>query len=66
MRDIREMEPGDFVKIGHGRYEEIAKIEGGVTPNGPLPRSWTIKTKSGLTVSMWQARAYFKKDDPRP
>jgi len=66
MRDITEMEPGDFVKVGPGQYEEIVRVSGGVAPDKPIPRDFYVVTKGGRRVGMWEARSYHKKDDPRP
>lgn len=66
MRGVREMEPGDLVKVGPGQYEEIAEVSPGVAPNKPIPREFYVVTTSGRRVGMLEALAYFKKDDPRP
>jgi len=64
-RDVREMKPGDFVQVD-GRCEEIASLCPGIAPNKPVPRNFYVVTTGGRTVGMWDADAYFKKDDPRP
>lgn len=65
-RSIQDMEPGDFVKVAPGRYEEIASVSPGVAPNGPPPKCFHVVTKKGNVVSMYRALSYYKKDDPRP
>jgi len=62
-RHITEMEPGDFVKVGTGQYEEIAEISPGVAPGAPIPKHFWVITKSGRKVDMWEARSYHKKED---
>ena len=66
-RSITEVGPGDFVKVGPGRFEEIARIEKDYGDRPPTPKTtpkrWTVVTTSGRRVSMWQARSYYKKED---
>tara|TARA_Y100000034_G_scaffold8165_2_gene8933 strand:+ start:9335 stop:9544 length:210 start_codon:yes stop_codon:yes gene_type:complete len=64
-RSIREMKPGDFVKV-NGQFEEITSIHG-VSPEGKLAKpsegGFSVETKSGRTVDMWQAQSYHKAED---
>lgn len=66
MNDIRDMQPGDYVKTGRARYEKIAAIHG-VSPGGALAKpsagGFSVTTESGKRVSMWQARSYHKKHE---
>lgn len=56
-RGIREMEKGDFVKTANGDLKEIEKVE------GEIPKWWKIHTKDGEVIGMWDACAYYKKED---
>jgi len=67
-RDIREMEVGDYVKVGSGRFEKIIEIPPNIQPGKPVPKHWELITEgtNGFknTVNMWHARSYHKKGDP--
>jgi len=56
-RSIEEVGEGDFVKTGIHHYEEIHRVIGN------LPKRWEIETKSGRTISMFDALSYHKKED---
>lgn len=64
-RSIKEMEKGDYVKVG-GRYEKIESING-VGSNGSLAKpskgGFSVTTESSRTIDMWQAQSYHKADD---
>lgn len=66
MSSIQDMEPGDFVKVGSNDFAEISSISG-VSSNGRLAKpsegGFSVITKEGRRASMWEARAYCKKDD---
>jgi hypothetical protein len=49
---VREVGRGDVVKIGPGRLEEIASVD------GEPGRSWSVQTTNGNTYSMWDIAAY--------
>ena len=57
--DIKEVGPGDAVKVGPGRLEVITSI----TPSG----SWDkhIVTESGQVLSMLNVLAYGKKEEKK-
>ena len=65
MAGIREMQPGDYVKVG-GRLEKIVSIYG-VSPTGSLAKpsegGFGVRTESGRKVTMWEADRYFKADE---
>lgn len=66
MASINEVGPGDYVKVGSGRYEKIARIEKTYHPDFPnsaVPRSWTVVTENGQRVGMFEARSYHKKEE---
>ncbi len=65
MASITDMEPGDYVKVGDGRYEKITEIYGvkGEQLAKPSEGGFGVKTESGRTVSMWAALGYAKKED---
>jgi hypothetical protein len=67
-RAIQEMKPGDFVKTLDGEFKEIASIYG-MDENGhlepPSRGGFGVITTDGSNITMWDARGYFKKDDPR-
>jgi len=64
-RDIRELGPGDFVRVG----QKLLKIKSvyGVNWDGTLvPVSkggYGCITETDEDVSMWRATGYFKKED---
>jgi hypothetical protein len=64
-RDVREMEAGDFVRLAKGGcYKKIAHVSPGVEKEKPLPREgFYVITEDGQKVSMYEAGAYFKKED---
>jgi len=65
-RSITEMEPGDFVEVAPGRYEEIASISEGVGPGRfQLPKSFHVITTSDRKMDMRQALSYHKREDLR-
>ena len=66
-RSITEVGPGDYVKVGPNRYEEIAHIEKEYDDRLPLPgvipKRWTVITTSGRHIGMFKAGSYHKKED---
>ena len=66
MRSITELEPGDFVKVAPGQYEEVARISDGVGPGRfQLPSYYYVVTTSDRKVDMRQALSYHKREDLR-
>ncbi|GEM_PF-4615613 len=63
MVDIREIEPGDYVKGMDGQLHEITHVVGGVEKGKPLPKIWEVETTDGLTIDMYHAYAYLKKEE---
>lgn len=63
MRSITDMNPGDYVKTGTGVYEKIVSVNGGVKPDEPLPKHWSVTVESGRIVDMYEARSYHKASD---
>jgi len=58
-RSIREMKKGDFVKTSDGKLHEIESVD------GSFPKHWSINTKDGRNVDMWESYGYYKKEDIR-
>ncbi len=61
--DVRDLKPGDYVVTKGGGLEEVESLSPGLAPGKPIPRDFYVRTKSGRTVGMWQARSYHKKED---
>lgn len=65
MREIRELEPGDYVKVG----KKIHKIYDiwGISRMGrlahPSKGGFWVELEDGSTVDMWHASAYYKATD---
>lgn len=67
MRDIHEIEPGDFVKGPDGKLHEIKEIwgvgKGAMMLAPPSKGGFGVVTVDGTRIDMWSARAYLKKED---
>jgi hypothetical protein len=66
MSDIRDMEPGDYVKTTTG-YEKIKSIHGVDAKTGRLNKpsegGFYVVTEGGQTVDMYTARSYHKRGE---
>jgi hypothetical protein len=64
-RSIYDIEPGDFVKF-QGKLFEIDDIWG-ISKRGRLAKpskgGFYVETTCGMELTMWQAEAYYKKED---
>ena len=65
MRSINELEPGDYVKGMDNQLHKIKSIWGvsGGRLAPPSKGGFGCETEDGQSISMWQARGYFKKED---
>jgi hypothetical protein len=67
-RNIHEIGPGDFVKVG-GEYKEVKSTWGVGTGNRlakPSEGGFGVITTDGRRVGMMEAQAYAKKEDLEP
>lgn len=59
-RDVKEIGPGDYVKVG-GQWKQIESNSAyGETAT---PRSWGVRTTDGGSYGMWDIQRYAKKGD---
>lgn len=72
MTSITDIEPGDYVKTGSNRYEEVASTYGTQVRDEftgrtrlakPSEGFFGVRTVDGSGVSGWSARAYVKRDE---
>lgn len=60
-RSVTEVGPGDYVKVGPGRWERIESNSAHGAER--TPRNWTIRTESGRSLGMWDVHRYAKAAD---
>ena len=59
-RDVTDIGPGDYVKIG-SRFEKVTSNSAHGAEQ--LPRNWTIRTEGGGTYGMYDIARYAKAED---